>query len=218
MESQSHLILVKPTQSFPQQLRYPLWVDSPDDKEGAILVSFQLIPEDEIDDYPVQDLEPETRECILEINTVGLRQMQPYLFMELQDCYMEFDVGNRAVQMLRTGSTASPDGVNPNHLETQRMVVQLPVDPLFAPTLNVRVFDRRFGGLVIAQVGAASIPLKYYLPWLDLSVRVAHNHIGKSKPTPTPTPTLTHSHSLLPFPSLFPSNTGPRNGSTPFGG
>ena len=72
-----------------------------------------------------------------------------------------FDCGDSEV-FVETLPCDEPVPTDPSHLEVLRLPVELPENPLFAPAVNVRVYD---GGSV---VGSSSIPLAGYLPWSGL--------------------------------------------------
>jgi len=63
-------------------------------------------------------------------------------------------------------------GADAEILETVHVSVPLPIKEIFAPSINVRVFDRRVLGNVL--IGTATIPILPYLPWSKAYVRAVH--------------------------------------------
>jgi len=97
-----------------------------------------------------------------------------------------------------------PSPEDPNYLEIVKISCFIPEDPVFTPTLNAKVHDKRFGGLREPLLGTAAIELKHYLPWVDKNrelimkrhnlantFRDAANRAGvMSKTTSAPRPTV----------------------------
>ena len=50
-----------------------------------------------------------------------------------------------------------PTGKDPNFLLHKVLPVELPENPAFAPNLEVRVFDRLYGGMSAPLIGATAI-------------------------------------------------------------
>ena len=67
----------------PELSRQPKWrklfLEDPRVPQGELLMSFQLIPKEDVQKYPLQKIKPETRDCIFEISALGVRDLQPYL-------------------------------------------------------------------------------------------------------------------------------------------
>ena len=61
--------------------------------------------------------------------------------------------------------TQKGDGPNANFLEQCQVACDLPRKSIFAPNLNVRIYDQRLLGEV--QVGTSSIPVAPYIKWSD---------------------------------------------------
>eukprot|EP00003_Mantamonas_plastica_P023874 TRINITY_DN4363_c0_g1_i1.p1 TRINITY_DN4363_c0_g1~~TRINITY_DN4363_c0_g1_i1.p1 ORF type:complete len:910 (+),score=331.98 TRINITY_DN4363_c0_g1_i1:865-3594(+) len=150
---------------------HEMYKDNRDEHQGSILASFQLIPEEDIAKFPAPEtIVPQMKDCVFEISVVGLRNMLPYLFADISNPWLEFDCGDRSNEenILRTQTCNEPSGKNPNHLEVLRMPIQLPLNPLYAPTINMRVYDRRLG--VACEVGSASIPIGPFMPWTNMEI------------------------------------------------
>lgn len=67
---------------------------------------------------------PASKECTLEINAVGLRDLLPFAFMPATNPYIEFDCGTDI--KVRTKTSSNPAGSNPNYLETLQLKVKVP--------------------------------------------------------------------------------------------
>ena len=150
----------------------PKWYDiyrkSPTKPLGSILASFQLIPLEEAAKYPVPSIVPDYKECILEINSVGLRDLLPYGLKPVSTPYVEYDVGDRSSEngIVRTEPSGNPSGENPNHLQVLRLPVRLPLNPLYSPTVNVRIYDSR--SITKPLIATTAIPLGPFMPWSNL--------------------------------------------------
>jgi len=63
-----------------------------------------------------------------------------------------------------TNHSKRPSGTDPNFCERVIIPVDLPVDPLFAPSLNLAVRDRRLGGWSNPVVATTTVSLEYKIP------------------------------------------------------
>ena len=96
---------------------------------------------------------------------VGLRDLRARNIFGVKAPMIEFDLGDRA-GIVRTAACSEPSPRNPNFLTTVRLEAELPLDPTFEPSLNVRVRDRRFG-VKKMTLGTTTISLSPFLPWVD---------------------------------------------------
>eukprot|EP00033_Pygsuia_biforma_P002484 GCRY01002754.1.p1 GENE.GCRY01002754.1~~GCRY01002754.1.p1 ORF type:complete len:1277 (-),score=458.89 GCRY01002754.1:265-4095(-) len=145
----------------------PVYMDDPENVDGEILCSFQLIPIEEVDNVPTRSIVPEFKDCHFEASLVGLRGLLPYKMLAIQKPFIELDCGDRKdkSQVAKTKPCDKPTGANPNHLETLSIPVKVPMNPLYAPYINVRVYDSRLLGANTPLVASTSIPLAPYIPW-----------------------------------------------------
>ncbi|KAJ6238876.1 c2 calcium-dependent membrane targeting [Anaeramoeba flamelloides] len=67
---------------------YKLYTDEPDNTFGEILASFQLIRARKVKNTPLPDLTPKHKECIIEISSVGLRNLLPYRMQKIKNPYI----------------------------------------------------------------------------------------------------------------------------------
>eukprot|EP00300_Choanocystis_sp_HF-7_P010490 c16974_g1_i2.p1 GENE.c16974_g1_i2~~c16974_g1_i2.p1 ORF type:complete len:703 (+),score=135.08 c16974_g1_i2:1854-3962(+) len=150
----------------------PKWCDltSHDAKRqaGSVLVSLQLVPMDEVSKEKVTSIVPTMKECIFEINCVGVRSLLPFDMEEIVEPHLQFDMGDRSdpSKVKRTKPASRPNGANANFLETVGLPVRLAHDPLYAPTVTIVAFDNRDNGMV--QIAVASIDVARLLPWVTV--------------------------------------------------
>lgn len=71
--------------------------------------------------------------------------------------------GFRKEREWATPSSSSPSGPNANFLRRLIIPMQLPVDPAYAPELQLKCFDNRWGSSSL--VGTTSVPLAPLMPW-----------------------------------------------------
>eukprot|EP00002_Diphylleia_rotans_P017881 TRINITY_DN346_c0_g1_i6.p1 TRINITY_DN346_c0_g1~~TRINITY_DN346_c0_g1_i6.p1 ORF type:complete len:885 (-),score=181.91 TRINITY_DN346_c0_g1_i6:446-3100(-) len=152
---------------------YKLYVDDPTDTEGEILSSFQLIPAEELSKCPVVNIVPQYRECVFEVDLVGLRNLLPYLLIPIQNAFVEIDIGDRKdkQKVLQSQPSDMPTAHCPNHLEVLKMNFNFPLNLAFAPCINIHVYDIRLRGTAKPLVAAATIPSAAFLPWSNLDPR-----------------------------------------------
>ena len=145
--------------------------------EGGLLVSIQLIEKRDISDRldPPEDLTPAMRLAYLEVTALGLRDMQRYEGKPVAEPELRFDIPNmedgivfmtgrkKAVQ----GSYGKNSGASDtNFLYKTVIPITIPENAKFAPSLMMRVTDRRLVSLnMYPLVGSSSISLQQFLPW-----------------------------------------------------
>ena len=142
------------------------------EKEGAqgyLLLNFQLITKDDPKQrVPVvpTTIYPDFEEWYAEITVLGLRSLAPYAFLKPQNPYIEFDVGERkhSTEVKKTATSSKPSGEDPNFCERITLPVPVPTNPIFAPSLHLRVHDSRLGGFSRPLLGTATIPLESKIP------------------------------------------------------
>lgn len=172
----------------PEPRWYPLYMGTTDEQEGELLASFQLIPSNLAVKEPIPVIRPPSKPSIVEFRCIGLRGLQTTgTFNSISKPYLEIDCGNGGLlnqlksaasaaasaatggligsktNLARTKASDAPTSTSPNFLEVIHFHVNLPLNPLFAPTLNARVYDS--GLLKKKLIGSSSIPLGPYIPW-----------------------------------------------------
>ena len=113
---------------------------------------------------------PQMRQAWVEITCVGVRQLKAHRLRAPQEPYVRIDVPapNDRGNCFRTQPSSVPSGRNANFLERKVMAIDMPENPLYAPNLDLRVYDARVGisaGLHKHLLGASSIDLSSKLPW-----------------------------------------------------
>ena len=160
---------------------YDLTFEKPGDCSGKVLCSVSLVPEDKVDKVPLPDLRPETVNATVEITAVGLRDMKPVpmlgalgdklgldIGLPLMSPFVEFDMGDASLEFSHAWSASIPSSTNPNFLERYEVKMKLPKNPLFCPTMTLRVRDTKsVGGFAIGQplVATGTIAIDKMLPW-----------------------------------------------------
>ncbi|KAJ3448836.1 c2 calcium-dependent membrane targeting [Anaeramoeba flamelloides] len=161
-------------QRFPPSPKwYKLYTDVPEITFGEVLASFQLVPYAKKKNYPIPPLAPEFKDCIIEISAIGVRSLLPSKMRKISKPAIEFDLVHSKMKKKEkkkmihsTQPSKSPNGPNANFLETFRIPVKLPLNHIFATSLNMRVYDH--GRMGNPLVGAGAIPLGQFLPWADI--------------------------------------------------
>ena len=97
----------------------------------------------------------------MEVVALGCRNLAPYGWQPIKNPYLELDCGlaGKANCVARTSKSKTPSGSDPNFITVVRVPVQIPINPLFMPMLNLKVIDTRMGGLLKPIVGSCSIDL-----------------------------------------------------------
>eukprot|EP00760_Papus_ankaliazontas_P016406 PhM_4_TR16796/c2_g1_i5/m.97662/K18261/DYSF; dysferlin len=162
--------------SAPQPLQWLRLNDVTSSKRGEILCSFELVPRGTVTDPAVPltervrvepppfvsptymarpiapSITPEVQTSTIEIDCVGLRDMDTYQMIDVKDAILEFIVDDVSVMSKRV------KGVNPDFLQKVTLVVDLPVDPAYIPDLTIKVYDHRFFGQRVL-IGSCSVGL-----------------------------------------------------------
>ena len=125
--------------------------------EGEVLVSFELTQDRRIDKIP-RDLRPKMQMQWMHIITLGLRDIQSLLGVHKP--FIEFEVNGIIYQ---TEHSNIPSARNPNFNQILHFRVELPVNPLFMPSLNVTIKDAIGGGIFKRQIGYASVDLDQHM-------------------------------------------------------
>lgn len=114
----------------------PIFIDTPGDGHGEVLMSVQLIqkkPNVVLTTPP--SLVPETRLAMIEITALGLRNMQPFKFQKMVSPFVEVfvqSIGGK--HLIGTEPSKTPSSANPNYLEQFTVEMKLPRNALYAGT------------------------------------------------------------------------------------
>jgi len=152
-------------------------------KEGMILCSFQLM---KLSDVPrIKDkgdfgpdapsgIAPEMFDAKFECLVIGVRNMEAFNLLDIGNPIVEMDSGERPqAGYARTESGSGPDA---SFLDMLVMDIKLPMKTIFAPNINVRIFDDRLLGEV--NVGLTTIPVAPYMTWGDSGKTVPTKGVG----------------------------------------
>jgi len=111
---------------------------------------------------------PEYKESFIEIITIGCRDLSSYKMQAIQFPHVEFKVDSGGgCHTATTDNSKRPSGSNPNFLERIIMECRLPVKPIFAPPLTMKLLDNRLAGMYKPVVGVSKIDLSRKLPWSE---------------------------------------------------
>lgn len=154
---------VKPKKSDTAPPPSPEWIPLEDLNGGptcgAVLVSFQLIQKRDLGErfgrpMPIQPAQMSSA-TFVEIIALGVRDMQPFNFAHIGEPFARFDVPGMdgTSQTFITQASRHPRGRDANFLQKDVMTVCLPVNASFAPTMSIRVYDKRLSGLAAPLVG-----------------------------------------------------------------
>uniref|UniRef100_K3WXL3 C2 domain-containing protein n=1 Tax=Globisporangium ultimum (strain ATCC 200006 / CBS 805.95 / DAOM BR144) TaxID=431595 RepID=K3WXL3_GLOUD len=153
----------------PRPKWYPISYLTDGDTEGELLLSFDLIKKDTPGAIvePPESIRPQTEEKFLEIIALGCRGLQPIGFMPVNTPFVKFEVGevSKTNAAKLTNPSSKPSGRNPNFLERIVIPVTMPIDALFAPRLNISVYDQLLGGFYKPLIGVCSVDLSQKLPF-----------------------------------------------------
>jgi hypothetical protein len=152
----------------------PIWkkffYEVPGDSSGEVLMSVQLIPLADGRKLHVKeediDITPPTRMAFVEFIVIGVRDMAPFHFQEMQNPFLEINLNSFGTEYKSaTGASKRPTPSNPNYLEKIVMEVKLPENSIYCTPLSVIAKDTRLGGYMKPIVGVCQIDLSTKLPW-----------------------------------------------------
>jgi hypothetical protein len=144
-------------------LRQPEWYSLRSKKGadlmGQLLIGFEILQLDKSGAplLPSPALEPECIPWILDMNVLGLRDLEPAGVVPVYKPYAHITLNGDELRKLPPSRKPTP--TDPNYLCTFEEVVHLPRDVRFAPSIAVTVKDRKVTGLPATTLGAVSIPL-----------------------------------------------------------
>ena len=158
-----------PTAMLPKPEWYPLcFEDGTKQPDGKLLLNFQLLPAGSgVSSLPEPlSIAPPMKNAWVEIVALGLRKLKPsgIISKKATRPFLRFILG-KASQGTRGGPIVKyetrrsnrPSAKDPNFLQRIIIPCRLPIDPLFAPSLNVLVCDSRLGGLSTKVIGSMNV-------------------------------------------------------------
>ena len=122
-----------------------------------MLVSFSLVEDDYAYKVPITYLrlteEIEYKEFSVEINVLGLRNLESFGLMPVKKPFIKFNLRSllppekaQAVTNIKTNPSAT--GSNPNINTMINFTIDLPINPLFCPKLACDVYDYVYKGFM----------------------------------------------------------------------
>ncbi|RLN21310.1 hypothetical protein BBJ28_00020174, partial [Nothophytophthora sp. Chile5] len=155
--------------SAPRPKWYPICYEKPGDTEGELLLSFDLIKKDTpgVIVEPPESIRPPAEDKFVEIMCLGCRGLKPTGFMPVNTPFAKFEIGEttKTNQPKFTNPSSKPSSRNPNFLQRVIVPVKMPLDSLFAPRLNITVFDQQLGGFYKPVLGVCSVDLSRKMPF-----------------------------------------------------
>ncbi|KAJ0392886.1 hypothetical protein P43SY_002490 [Pythium insidiosum] len=155
----------------PRPTWYPISYASPGDTEGELLLSLELVRKEMpglvID--PPESIRPPMEDRFLEITCLGCRGLEPVGFMPVNTPFVKFEAGEVSRSSANGGArftnpSSTPSGRNPNFLERIVVPIKIPIDALYAPRLNISVYDQLLGGFYKPLLGMCSVDLRCKMP------------------------------------------------------
>ena len=105
-----------------------------------------------------------TKEYDLEVNVLGLRQLESFGLMPIKKPFIKFRVKSllppeKAQAVTNVATDPNACGPNPNINTMLTFNVQLPIEELYCPSLSCDCFDYVFMGFSQPLIGTFSIPV-----------------------------------------------------------
>lgn len=161
---------------------YPICYQRKGDTEGELLLSFDLVKMDTpgVVIEPPESIRPPSELQYLEIICLGCRDLQPVGFMPVNTPFVKFDIGeaSKTNRPKYTNTSSKPSGRNPNFLERIVIPVRVPLDALYAPRLNISVYDQLLGGFYKPLLGVCSVDLSSKLQFSNGEPNPAYREPG----------------------------------------
>ena len=167
---------------------------------GQILVSFIIARDDFEFQTPAKYVDLDKmipkKDYMLDINVLGLRNLESFGLMPIKKPYIKFRVKSllppaKAMAVTNVQTDPNANGPNPNINTTLTFNVNLPMEKLYCPSLECDVFDFVYRGFQQPLVGTFSIPIgeiknsteekwKKNLEIQDMIINQLVAHSGKS--------------------------------------
>lgn len=156
-----------PDDPLPDPMWREFFFEVPGDSQGAVLMHVQLIPTNgtQVPKVPAS-IVPESRTAIIEFIVIGIRDMAPFNFQNMQNPFLAIELNSFGSTFLsETKPSKKPEPMNPNYLERILMPVELPLNSIYTTPLLIKAHDSRLGGYLKPIVGVCQIDLLTKLPW-----------------------------------------------------
>ncbi|KAH7491166.1 Dysferlin [Phytophthora ramorum] len=195
--------------SAPRPKWYPICYEKAGDTQGELLLSFDLIKKDTpgVIVEPPESIRPPAEEAFVEIMCLGCRGLQPTGFMPINTPFAKFEIGEitKTNQPKFTNPSSKPSSRNPNFLQRIVVPVKLPIDSLFAPRLNVTVYDQLLGGFYKPVIGVCSVDLSRKMPLSNGEPNPLYIEESSKSVTRGSNPYVDYGDDLSTFPGTVPS-------------
>ncbi|KAF1773512.1 C2 domain [Phytophthora cactorum] len=196
--------------SAPRPKWYPICYEKPGDTQGELLLSFDLIKKDTpgVIVEPPESIRPPAEEAFIEIMCLGCRGLQPTGFMPINTPFAKFEVGEitKTNQPKFTNPSSKPSSRNPNFLQRIVVPVKMPLDSLFAPRLNITVYDQLLGGFYKPVIGVCSVDLSKKMPLSNGEPNPLYIEESSKNVTRGSNPYVDYGDDLSTFPGTVPSD------------
>lgn len=132
------------------------------------MCSFALVPDDFRFQVPTEYLKLtdyiEFKEYNVEINVLGLRNLQSFGLVPVKKPFIRFNLRSllppeKAKAITNVKTNPLDTGPNPNINTTVSFTMQFPASSLYCPKLSCDVYDCVFAGLVQPLLGTFSLPI-----------------------------------------------------------
>ncbi|ETM03354.1 hypothetical protein L917_00416 [Phytophthora nicotianae] len=196
--------------SAPRPKWYPIYYEKPGDTQGELLLSFDLIKKDTpgVIVEPPESIRPPAEEAFIEIMCLGCRGLQPTGFMPINTPFAKFEVGEitKTNQPKFTNPSSKPSSRNPNFLQRIVVPVKMPLDSLFAPRLNITVYDQLLGGFYKPVIGVCSVDLSKKMPLSNGEPNPLYIEESSKNVAHGSNPYVDYEDDLSTFPGTVPSD------------
>lgn len=204
--------------SAPRPKWFPICYEKPGDAQGELLLSFDLIKKDTpgVIVEPPESIRPPAKEAFVEIMCLGCRGLQPTGFMPINTPFAKFEIGEitKTNQPKFTNPSSKPSSRNPNFLQRIVVPVKMPLDSLFAPRLNITVYDQLLGGFYKPVIGVCSVNLSRKMPLSNGKTNVEYIEERNKSVTRGSNPYVDYGDDLSTFPGTVPSEVSKARSSS----
>jgi len=125
--------------------------------DWQVLMQFELVPKETHNQRlpPPPSICPEFEDAEVLVTVLGLRRLKGLEFYDVTRPSIELCVGGARATNKRVATKKSntPSSHDPNFMEQIRLPVRLPVNPLFAPRLDIAAVDSLLGGFYSPTLG-----------------------------------------------------------------
>ena len=138
---------------------YPIFDRNPNQKEGEILASFQLIPFEKSRSIPISSIEPKLIKSQVDFGLISGKNFNFTSYGKKKESHIELFMNERK----QFQKSVIGHGYNPIFLQQMSMQANIPQDPTFESFIHLSVMDdkRKFKPIL----GTGNLSLFSYIPW-----------------------------------------------------